>query len=65
VLNQYMTAQQVADTAGLKYHTLWMYRRRNTLPEPDLYLGNKPLWEKQTIDQWLATRRVRADRQKA
>ena len=63
MLNNYLTAKEVADTAGLKYNTLWQYRKRSTLPEPDMYLGNKPLWEKHTIDTWMSTRRVRADYQ--
>ena len=60
-LKNYMTAKEVADTAGLQYRTLWQYRKRNTLPEPDTYLAEKPLWERKTIEKWLQTRRVRAD----
>jgi len=60
--NDYLTGQEVADTAGLKYKTLWTYLKRNTLPEPDLYLGNKPLWKRSTIDQWNSTRSKKLSR---
>lgn len=58
-LNDLLTGEQVASIAGLKYKTLWTYRKRNTLPEPDIYLGNKPLWKKETIAEWSSTRRTR------
>lgn len=58
MITEYLTAKEVADIAGLQYKTLWTYRKRNTLPEPDVYLGNKPLWTRQTIDSWMAERKT-------
>lgn len=51
-----LTAKEVAEFAGLHYKTLWTYLKRDTLPKPDLYIGNKPLWNKSTIELWESTR---------
>lgn len=57
-INDYMTAKQVAEHAGLQYKSLWTYLKRGTLPTADLFVGNKPLWNKSTIDQWMSERRT-------
>ena len=57
-LNDLLTAQDVADYAGMKYKHLWTYQKRGTLPAADMYLGNKPLWKRETIEAWNSTRRV-------
>jgi predicted DNA-binding transcriptional regulator AlpA len=61
-LRDLLTGKEVAESAGLRYKTLWTYKKRNTLPEPDIYIGNKPLWKRETIAEWLSTRRTRATR---
>lgn len=58
MITDYITAKELADSAGLQYKTLWTYRKRGILPEPEFYVGNKPLWSKSTIDQWMSDRRV-------
>jgi predicted site-specific integrase-resolvase len=51
-LNDWMTAREVADYAGINYPNLWTYRKRGILPMPDMYVGNKPLWSKSLIESW-------------
>jgi predicted DNA-binding transcriptional regulator AlpA len=58
MITGYLTAQEVADTAGLQYKTLWTYLKRGTLPAPDTYVGNKPLWKTESIDLWLSERKT-------
>jgi predicted DNA-binding transcriptional regulator AlpA len=41
---------------GLKTDTIYTYRKRNTLPEPDQYIGRTPVWKKNTIEEWHALR---------
>lgn len=60
MITNYLTAKEVAEVAGLQYKTLWTYLKRDTLPTPDVHIGNKPLWNKETIDHWLATRKTKA-----
>ena len=58
MITGYLTAQEVADVAGLQYKTLWTYLKRDTLPAPDTYIGNKPLWKQKTIDSWMSERKT-------
>jgi predicted site-specific integrase-resolvase len=51
-LNDWMTAREVAEYAGINYPNLWTYRKRGILPMPDMYVGNKPLWSKSLIESW-------------
>lgn len=55
-LNQLLTAKEVAELTGYPYQQLWTYLKRGTLPPADHRVGNKPVWEKQTIDQWVENR---------
>ena len=50
--NNWLTSHEVADLAGIPYAYLWTYRKRGTFPEPDQYIGNKPLWSKKTVEEW-------------
>jgi predicted DNA-binding transcriptional regulator AlpA len=58
-MNEPLSLKDIARLSGLEYNTLFVYRRRGTLPEADHQVGNKPLWNKSTIDQWLETRRTK------
>jgi len=55
-LNEWLTYTDIAKLSGLKYDTIYRHRKRSTLPEPDLQIGNKPLWSKSTIDTWMTKR---------
>lgn len=55
-MNEYMTAKEVAEFAGLPYRHLWTYQKRGILPQADFHLGNKPLWLKQNLEEWKNTK---------
>jgi predicted DNA-binding transcriptional regulator AlpA len=54
---EWLTNDQVSELLGLKYSTLYTYRRRNTLPEPDTYIGRTPVWNRKTIEEWNQNRK--------
>src|SRR5271170_47040 len=51
-----LTVQQVAELAKIEVQSVYQYRLRGTIPEPDFHLGPMLLWERATIENWLATR---------
>lgn len=55
--SEWITNDQLAEITGLKYSTLYTYRRRNTLPEPDTYIGRTPVWNRKTIEEWNLNRK--------
>lgn len=55
-MTDWLTTTDIAQLTGLKIDTIYKHRSRNTLPEADHMLGNKPLWRQATIDEWIATR---------
>lgn len=56
----YMTRADFARHAGLALQTIKRYRTSGTLPEPDLYVENKPLWSRETVEQWTRAREAPA-----
>jgi predicted DNA-binding transcriptional regulator AlpA len=56
-MSEWLTNEQVGELLGLKYSTLYTYRRRNTLPEPDTYIGRTPVWNRKTIEDWKDNRK--------
>lgn len=42
---------------GVKASTLSIYHRRGDMPAPDVRKGQAPLWHRETIEAWDATRR--------
>jgi len=55
--SEWLTNDQVSELLGLKYSTLYTYRKRNTLPEPDTYIGRTPVWKRKTIEEWQLNRK--------
>lgn len=51
-----LTYQDIAQRSGLALATVVQYRKRGTLPPPDLRLDNKPLWKAETVQAWLEAR---------
>ena len=51
-----LTSADIAKMIGLKTDTIYTYRKRNTLPEPDHYIGRNPVWKKETIQKWNQSR---------
>lgn len=55
-LDDYLTLEQAAERAELKYQTACLYRQRGTWPEPDRTILGRNLWRKETIDKWISER---------
>jgi len=55
-LSDWLTTTDIATMTGLKSDTIYKYRKRNTLPEPDQYIGRTPVWKRSTIEDWNALR---------
>lgn len=54
-----LTAEQVADRAGIGHRTLLTYlsdTRGRRAPDPDVRVGRIPLWRESTVDRWLSER---------
>lgn len=52
----YMDARAIAERLGVSLATVYSYRKRGFLPEPDLMVGRSPAWRSETVEQWIATR---------
>lgn len=46
----------LAALLGVRPQTISQYRRRRTLPDPDVIVGRSPAWRRSTIEAWLPTR---------
>lgn len=55
--SEWLTNDEVSKLLGVKYSTLYTYRKRNTLPEPDTYIGRTPVWNRKTIEDWQLNRK--------
>ena len=55
-MKDWLTTTDIAQRAGLKIDTIYNYRSRNTLPEPDHLIGRTPVWKQETIDEWIQLR---------
>ncbi len=53
---EYLTTSQVADLMGIKPKSVRMTLWRGLMPEPDMILLGRNLWQRETIDRWLKTR---------
>jgi predicted DNA-binding transcriptional regulator AlpA len=57
-MTEWLTNTDIAKLTGLKVQTLHTYRSRNTLPEPDKYMGRTPVWKSETIKNWASSREI-------
>jgi predicted DNA-binding transcriptional regulator AlpA len=57
-MSEWLTNTDIAKQTGLKLETLYKYRKRNTLPEPDKMIGRTPVWKQETIDNWVSKRPI-------
>ena len=57
-----MTIAEVATYLGIMQSTVRAYMARKHMPEPDLYVGNTPVWHRATIEQWASQRPGRGRR---
>ena len=51
-----LTTDDVARLAGVKPSSIRRYRTRDSIPEPDRYVGRTPVWRRETVEQWLRDR---------
>ena len=58
-MTEWLTNTDIAKLTGLKIETLHTYRSRNTLPEPDKYMGRTPVWKLETIKDWASDREIK------
>ena len=49
---------QVAQLLGVQIKTVRMHKHRGTMPPPDATFGRSPVWKRETIETWDATRRT-------
>jgi predicted DNA-binding transcriptional regulator AlpA len=58
-MSEWLTTKDVAEKAGLSYHTLknYVYRNLNEVPKPDQHFGRTPVWKEETINDWVDNRR--------
>lgn len=55
-MSDWLTSTDISKLTGLKVDTIYTYRKRNTLPDPDQYIGRTPVWKKTTIEEWNSKR---------
>jgi predicted DNA-binding transcriptional regulator AlpA len=51
-----LTIEEVATLAGIQPGSVYRYRARGSMPEPDGFLGRTPWWRRATIEKWLQER---------
>jgi len=56
MIEGYLSTADLAERLGVKVETVRIYKTRGTLPDPDAYVGQSPLWRTETIDAWQAAR---------
>ena len=61
IIIEAMTLNDIAEYSGVKLSTLRSYHKQGQggLPDPKATLAGRPVWERETIDHWLANRRGR------
>jgi predicted DNA-binding transcriptional regulator AlpA len=51
-----LSRRDVAELLGLNVETIKYHRGTGNMPDPDYIVDQKPLWRRDTIDQWIARR---------
>ncbi|GAB3214295.1 helix-turn-helix transcriptional regulator [Marinactinospora thermotolerans] len=51
-----MSTQDIADRLGVKVSTVRQYKLRGDLPAPLRTIGRSPVWRRETIEAWIASR---------
>ena len=55
-VNVLLSRRDVAKIMGLSVETIKTHRADGAMPDPDYVVDQKPLWRRETIDQWIARR---------
>ena len=58
-VNVLLSRRDVAELMGLNVETIKYHRAAGTMPDPDYVIDQKPLWRRDTIERWIASRRKR------
>jgi len=53
-MNDPVGTAELAVRLGVERSTVYQWRRRGLMPEPDLVLSGTPVWEWSTVEQWAA-----------
>lgn len=48
----HLTVADLAKRLGVKDATIHRYLHKKDLPEPDMRIGQSPLWKEETIQAW-------------
>ena len=56
---------EVAEIAGVSLQRIWMLRGKNNIPAPVVVLKSGPIWDRETIEEWAATRKRTPGRSKS
>lgn len=56
-MDDLLDSKGVAHIIGVKQETILWYHKRGIMPAADGRFGRTPVWRKQTIDDWDASRR--------
>lgn len=59
-LEGYLTYEDISLRVGVPVSTLYVWRARGKLPEPDV-MFRQPLWKQKTIDDWSSNESVSGD----
>jgi predicted DNA-binding transcriptional regulator AlpA len=57
-MSEWLTYKDIANLSGLKIDTIYRHVKRNTLPEAERRIDNKPLWKKSTVEKWIESRKT-------
>ena len=55
-VNVLLSRRDVAELMGLNVETIKYHRGRGEMPNPDYVVDQKPLWRRETINEWIARR---------
>lgn len=56
VMDGYLTSDELAGRLGIQKSSVYRYRVRGDIPQPDQYVGRTPLWSTARIDAWIKER---------
>lgn len=52
-------AHAVAELAGVKVRTIYLYKQQERMPPPTTTFGQAPVWDRAEIEQWVKDRKTR------
>ncbi len=43
---------EIADMLGVKRQTVYVWRNRRLIPEPEWTVSGSPIWQRKTVEKW-------------